>query len=176
MHDIITHQITLKEITMLQNIGKQTFFETFSDTNTADDMNKYLNDNFSPDQLTKELNNPHSAFYFATINNETVGYLKVNWSKAQTEQHDDEHGKRALEVERIYVLQQYHGKKIGQILYDKALEIAQQKNSNYLWLGVWEHNHRAIRFYEKNGFIAFDKHIFTVGTDEQTDIMMKLKL
>jgi ribosomal protein S18 acetylase RimI-like enzyme len=42
-----------------------------------------------------------------------------------------------------------------------------------VWLGVWEKNLRAISFYEKNGFIAFDQHIFQLGDDRQTDIMMK---
>jgi ribosomal protein S18 acetylase RimI-like enzyme len=74
------------------------------------------------------------------------------------------------------VLKEFHGKKDGQILYDKAIELAREKNVEYVWLGVWEQNPRAIRFYKKNGFVAFDKHIFKLGNDEQTDVMMKLKL
>ena len=74
------------------------------------------------------------------------------------------------------MLKEYHGQKVGQILYDKAIEIAQQKSVDFVWLVVWEENPRAINFYKKNGFIEFDKHIFKLGDDEQTDIMMKLKL
>lgn len=165
-------QVDVSKLIQLQELGKQTFFETFADTNTADDMDKYLNKNFSDKQLTKELNNPYSAFYLAMINDKAVGYLKVNWLQAQTEHQD----KQALEVERIYVLKEFHGKKVGQALYEKALTIAKNKKSKYLWLGVWEHNPKAIGFYEKNGFIAFDKHIFIVGVDKQTDILMKLML
>jgi ribosomal protein S18 acetylase RimI-like enzyme len=73
----------------------------------------------------------------------------------------------------IYVKSAYHGKKIGQLLYEKALELARLQNKAYLWLGVWEENLKAIRFYEKNGFIAFDKHVFRFGGDEQIDVMMK---
>ena len=62
------------------------------------------------------------------------------------------------------------------MLYEKAIEIANQRNADYVWLGVWEENPRAISFYLKNGFVAFDKHIFKLGDDEQTDIMMKLLL
>ena len=61
-------------------------------------------------------------------------------------------------------------------MYNKALQIAQEKNVGYLWLGVWEENHRALAFYKKNGFVEFDKHIFKLGNDPQTDIMMKLTL
>ena len=101
-----------------------------------------------------------------------VGYLKINFGQSQTELKDD----KAFEIERIYVLKEYHGKNVGQLLYEKAIEIAKQKNKDYLWLGVWEENPRAINFYKKNGLVEFDKHIFKLGNDEQTDIMMKLQL
>ncbi|MNE41268.1 Protease synthase and sporulation negative regulatory protein PAI 1 [compost metagenome] len=81
-----------------------------------------------------------------------------------------------MEIERIYVLRAFHGKKVGQILYEKALQIAEVLGLSFIWLGVWEKNLRAIQFYEKNGFVAFDKHIFKLGDDEQTDIMMKKEL
>jgi ribosomal protein S18 acetylase RimI-like enzyme len=74
------------------------------------------------------------------------------------------------------VLQDFHGKKVGQLLYEKAIQIARNKKVPFVWLGVWEENHRAIQFYIKNGFVAFDQHIFKLGDDEQTDIMMKLVL
>lgn len=80
-----------------------------------------------------------------------------------------------LEIERIYVLKAFHGKKVGQLLHDKAMEVSKQRSVDYVWLGVWEENPRAIRFYEKNSFVAFDKHIFKLGNEEQTDIMMKLQ-
>lgn len=81
-----------------------------------------------------------------------------------------------MEVGRIYVLKEFHRKKAGQMLYEKAIKIAKEKNVDYVWLSVWEENSRAIRFYEKNGFVAFDKHILKLGNEEQTDIMMKLEL
>ena len=101
-----------------------------------------------------------------------VGYLKINFGASQTELKDNE----ALEIERIYVLQAFHGKKLGQALYEKAISIAKEMKVKYVWLGVWEQNHRALQFYKKNGFVPFDTHIFKLGNDEQTDIMMKLVL
>ena len=74
------------------------------------------------------------------------------------------------------MLQSFHGKKLGQALYEKAIQIANEKKVQYLWLGVWEKNNKAIQFYKKNGFVQFDTHIFKLGNDEQTDIMMKLAL
>jgi hypothetical protein len=123
-------------------------------------------------KLTEELTDQNSEFYFAELDGKIIGYLKVNVGQSQTEIKD----KNALEIERIYVLKEFHGKRVGQILYDKAIQLAKEKSVEYVWLGVWEQNPRAIRFYEKNGFEAFDKHIFKLGNDEQTDIMMKLKI
>src|SRR5690606_31965079 len=120
-----------------------TFAETFSATNAEENMNQYLEEGFSTEKLTAELNDPNSEFYFALLGRNVIGYLKLNTGEAQTElKHDN-----ALEIERIYVLQEFHGKKIGQMLYEKALEIAKRQNADYVWLGVWEENRRAINFY-----------------------------
>lgn len=172
MSEIEVYRIGLNEISQLQEIGRQTFFETFAESNSEENMQNYLSEGFTIEKLTTEINNPNSEFYFAAIENQIIGYLKVNFGEAQTELKDD----KTLEIERIYVVKEFHGKSVGQILYDKAIEIANQKKVSYVWLGVWEENPRAISFYTKNGFIAFDKHIFKLGDDEQTDIMMKLKI
>ncbi|PUV26531.1 GNAT family N-acetyltransferase [Sphingobacterium sp. DR205] len=162
-------KVKMTDIDLLQSISQQTFIEAFSEANTADNMTKYMAEKFSNETLLAELSNQGSEFYFAQLDNRVIGYLKINSEQAQTElQHE-----HALEIERIYVLQEFHGKKVGQLLYEKALDIARLKNVRFIWLGVWEENLRAISFYQKNGFVAFDKHIFRLGDDEQTDIMMK---
>ena len=172
MENIDIKRVTLNDIDQLQKISRQTFSETFSAGNTEENMKKYLEEGFSIEKLTAELNDKSAQFYFAVLNNDVIGYLKLNFGQSQTELKDD----KALEIERIYVLQEFHGRKVGQLLYEKAMQIARQINANYVWLGVWEENPRAIHFYKKNGFVEFDKHIFKLGNDEQTDIMMKLQL
>jgi len=99
-----------------------------------------------------------------------VGYLKLNWGNAQTEKTTE----NTLEIERIYVVKEYQGKKIGNILIQKSIEIGKSKNIDYLWLGVWNKNTKAIKFYKNNGFLPFNKHEFLLGTESQVDIMMKL--
>jgi len=171
-HLINIQKIDSSNLNDLQIIGRQTFYETFTLENNEEDMSKYLDEKFSHKQLRKELINLNSEFYFAKIEKQIVGYLKLNFEDAQTEKNN----LNGIEIERIYVLKEYHGKKVGQVIYNKALEIANSKKAHYVWLGVWEENPRAIRFYEKNGFVEFDKHVFVLGDDKQTDIMMKLKL
>ena len=160
------------EINALQKISKDTFVEAFSKQNTEENMRKYLEENLSIQQLTNELLNSESSFYFARMDEKIIGYLKVNFGKAQTDFKEDD----SIEIERVYVLSEFHGKDVGKKLLDKAIEISREKNAKSVWLGVWEKNYKAIRFYQKNGFLEFGKHPFILGDDIQTDILMKLQL
>jgi ribosomal protein S18 acetylase RimI-like enzyme len=165
-------QINNSNIAALQQIGRQTFAETFAESNTAENMAKYLQEAYAYEKLSAEVNDANSVFYFAMMEDKEIGYLKLNFGASQTELKDND----ALEIERIYVLKEFHGKKIGQLLFDKAIEVAKAKQVAYVWLGVWENNKRALQFYTKNGFVEFDQHVFVLGDEAQTDIMMKLEL
>ena len=165
-------QIDHSHIAALQQIGRITFLETFAESNSAENMAKYLEEAYSFEKLNEELNNPNSLFYFAMLDEKVIGYLKLNMGGSQTELKDND----AIEIERIYVLKSFQGKKVGQMLFDKAIQIGKEQNAAFVWLGVWEENKKAIEFYSKNGFIKFDQHIFVLGDEAQTDIMMKLKL
>jgi diamine N-acetyltransferase len=172
MTDIQIKKVNLKEIYQLQKICRTTFYETFAKGNSEENMSQYLEEGFSIEKLSNELLDLNSAFYFASMGDVVVGYLKINFGESQTEIQDD----KGLEIERIYVLNQFHGKNVGQLLFYHALKIAKYHHLQYIWLGVWEENQKAINFYRKNGFQEFDKHIFRLGDEEQIDIMMKLKL
>lgn len=156
----------------IRKIGIETIIETFAMSNDDKNTEKYLNESFDPEKILKELNDPDSEFYLALLDKKEIGYLKINFGKAQTDVNDPS----SLEIERIYVYKEFHGKDIGKILFDKAFEIASANNLKYIWLGVWENNHRALSFYKKNGFVEFDKHVFRYGNDDQTDLLMKLEL
>ncbi len=163
-------KISLSELEELQKISVQTFVDTFSEQNSEEDMQNYISEKLNLDQLKSELENPNSEFYFAENNVGISGYLKLNFGDAQTEVQSQ----NSVEIERIYVSKEFLGLKVGQILFEKSLEIAEERKADFIWLGVWEENHRAIRFYEKNGFEVFGKHDFKLGNDVQTDLMMKL--
>jgi ribosomal protein S18 acetylase RimI-like enzyme len=162
-------QISKDSILQLQKISKQTFIETYSSANTNENMMRYVEEEFSLDKLEAEVEDKNSKFYFAKLGSQVVGYLKVNIGDAQTEKIKA----NTLEIQRIYVLKQYQVKGIGKSLYEQAIKIAKENKVDFVWLGVWEENPKAIRFYEKLGFEAFDKHVFKLGEDLQTDIMMK---
>jgi len=165
-------QVTIADIDTLLNLSRQTFFDAFLHRNTPSDMDAYAATAFTIQKFEDELSNPDSRFYFAVIDNTIAGYLKLNHNTAQTELRDP----NSLEVERIYILQQYQGQQIGKKLIDFAIDTAISRKLSYVWLGVWEHNDKAIKFYKNKGFEQFGSHPFMLGSDEQTDILMKLAL
>ncbi|WP_315120824.1 GNAT family N-acetyltransferase [uncultured Clostridium sp.] len=173
MEKYLIKECSLEDIERIKYLSEKTFYETFSNENTKEDMENYLKENFSYEQLESEIKNNGSRFFYIIENNEEiVAYMKLNFDKAQTETGHD----NTLEVQRIYVLQEYKSKHIGKRLIQKAIEIGRNNNLNYIWLGVWENNINAIKFYEKQGFEKFDTHIFKLGEDEQTDNLMKFIL
>ena len=172
MNNFVIKECSLEDIEKVKYISEKTFYETFSEDNTEENMENYLKENFSYDKMTSEISNTYSKFYIVESNDEVVAYMKINFDKAQTEEGYD----NTIEVQRIYVLEDFKGKRIGKALIQKAIEIGKESNVDYLWLGVWEHNIKAIGFYEKLGFKKFDTHIFKLGDDEQVDHLMKLVL
>jgi ribosomal protein S18 acetylase RimI-like enzyme len=170
MNPIEIRKATITDLEAIQNISTQTFIETFAAVNTPENIENYVTESFNSEQLASEINNANSQFYLAASSNEILGYLKINFGDAQTENGNE----NALEIHRIYVSQAFHGKNVGQLLIDEVKKIAEHTGVDYIWLGVWEENHRALRFYTKNGFVEFDKHVFTLGNEEQTDLLMQL--
>ncbi|MEC5166402.1 ribosomal protein S18 acetylase RimI-like enzyme [Flavobacterium sp. PL11] len=169
---VAIQRITIKNLILLQEISIRTFTEAFSSTNNADNIAIYILEKFGLEQLTFEINNANSQFYFAFANDQVIGYIKLNSGDAQTENIVGNN----LEIQRIYIIESFHGKKVGQLLLDYALQIALDAGFESVWLGVWEHNYKAIQFYSKNGFTVFDKHDFMMGNDKQTDLLMNLFL
>ncbi len=172
MPKIEIQKASIADLEIIRKISTETFTETFSEENTAENMANYIQENFNIEKIASELNNPESVFYLASLENESIGYMKLNFGEAQTEKQEGNN----LEIQRIYVLQAFHGKRIGQLLLDETIKIAKQMAVNSVWLGVWEENHRALQFYSKNGFVEFDQHIFVLGDDVQTDLLMQLKI
>ena len=172
MEGLLIKQCGLEDIEKIKYVGEKTFYETFSDQNTEEDMHNYLKENFSYEQIESEVKNDSSRFYIAESNTEVAAYMKINFDKAQTEVGHE----NTLEVQRIYALKEYQGKHIGKSLIEKAIELGKENKINYIWLGVWEHNLSAIKFYKKQGFEKFDTHVFRLGDDEQIDNLMKLVL
>lgn len=160
------------DVDQLLNLSRKTFYDAFQHLNNPDDFEAYTSKAFTCEQLLSEIENPDSEFYFAILDNQPVGYMKLNYRNAQAEFQEPD----GVEISRIYVHADQQGKKIGNQLLNSAISRAAELKLSYIWLGVWEHNLNAQRFYERNGFVKFSSHIFVVGKDVQTDFLMKKKL
>jgi len=157
-----------EDLGLLQEVGIETYYDTFKDHNSPENMTAYLDKAFDLKQLEKELTNPCSEFYLIYSNEEPAGYLKVNVDEAQTEAM----GADSLEVERLYIRRKFHKQGLGKHLMNKAIEIATEQGKGKVWLGVWENNENALAFYTKLGFVQTGAHSFYMGDDEQLDWIM----
>lgn len=168
--NVHTTTCTIEHLHALQSVSKETFYETFKNQNSEQNMETYLATAFSEETLTDELSNSNSTFYLLYVDENLAGYLKLNTEDAQTENM----GNEALEIERIYVLGSFQKMGLGKVLMNHAINIAKQQHKNKVWLGVWEKNVNAIAFYEKSDFVKTSSHSFMMGDEEQHDfIMMK---
>jgi diamine N-acetyltransferase len=168
IHEIQIVEISLRDLPALQEISKRTFYDAFAAVNTPENMSFHLSHYFTEEKLTNEILDPSSKFFFALHSGVPVGYLKVNMSSSQTVLPNN----GGFEIERIYVDQAFKGGGIGKLFIDKSIDLAVAAGAKFVWLGVWEHNSAAIHFYEKNGFKKYSQHIFKLGDDDQTDLLM----
>jgi len=162
-------KIEPSDIDTLIYLSRKTFFDAFYHLNNPADVEAYTLAAFNYDRLLSEVANPNSSFYFALKDDEPVGYIKLNYASAQTEFKSD----NAIEVERIYVLAGNQGIQIGTQLLNFAITKAVDAGLQYIWLGVWDKNQNAIRFYERHGFELVGSHAFMLGNDQQVDLLMK---
>lgn len=154
----------------IMSLGIRTFRDTFDEMNTPENMMLYLNQNFTVKRIREEIREPKSMFFLAESEyGQPIGYARVRHSSSP----EGLTSTNALEIERIYADKKYIGKRVGYMLMNSCLHYARDNGYDTVWLGVWEHNQRAITFYEKWGFEKFGQHLFMLGNDPQTDLLMK---
>jgi ribosomal protein S18 acetylase RimI-like enzyme len=155
---------------LIAELSAITFFDTFKGTCTDDDMQGFIKDYFSIEQVEKELQDNDDFYFIAFINGNPAGYIRMKEEVSDVEIINKHRG---IELKRIYVLKEYHSKKIGAALMNFALDFATEKNYELIWLGVWEHNERARAFYNKFGFEDSGvMHPFPIGNTPQTDVWL----
>lgn len=169
---LVFKKCSVNDLDRLVQISKATFIDAFETDNNPDDFKVYIDFAFNKSKLTEELENPFTTFYFVYAENNLVGYFKLNENDAQS----DLKGKDSLELERIYVVPEFQDKGIGNSILQRVKELASKTTKTFLWLGVWEHNKAAIKFYETNGFSKFGMHPYFIGKDKQMDWLMRYDL
>lgn len=166
--NIIIRRVELKDAQILSELAAKTFFDTFDGTCSKQDMEVFLFDYYNIEQIKKELANPNDFFYFAEIDNKPVGYIRYMEDYTNYEKMKEW---KALELKRLYVDKNFHGKSIAQELMKHFFDYATKNEFEVVWLGVWEFNYRAQNFYKKMGFDDTGvRHDFPIGNTPQYDI------
>jgi ribosomal protein S18 acetylase RimI-like enzyme len=170
MHSPILIRIAgINDAAAIAAISRKTFYDTFAAHNTPENMERFLNEQFTTPALIAEVGAEGNIFLAAFAGDEMVGYARLRDADNPPGLGDAP----AIELARIYALQNTIGMGVGKVLMQKCVELAREKGRGILWLGVWEHNRRAIDFYSKWGFEKFSSHDFVLGDDVQTDWLMK---
>jgi ribosomal protein S18 acetylase RimI-like enzyme len=165
--EINIRRINIDDVTAFSVLARKTFFDTFTGTCTGADMEGFLNENYNEQQLGKELLDDEMFCFFAEIDSIPVAYLQF---KEEYKNFPEIKKWKALELKRIYVINGLQGKGIAQKLMDFLLDYACEKKYEAVWLGVWEHNVKAQKFYGKYGFADSGyTHDFPIGSTPQTD-------
>ena len=167
--DVIIRRGDTDDAALLSELGARTFSETFEAENTPENMAAYLAAAFNPEQQAAELADPSALFQIAAINGFAQGYAMLRSGyvpEAVT-------GARPIELVRLYVTREALGSGVGAVLMQACIDEALQRGYDTLWLGVWEHNSRAQAFYRKWNFREVGTHVFQLGEDPQTDILMQ---
>ncbi|CAN5312778.1 N-acetyltransferase [soil metagenome] len=171
---ISIRQATPDDAKLLTDLSYTTFWDAFAHhpKNAPDDLAHYMRQAFNIDQIAEELADERSIFLIACIDDKPAGYAKLINGSVE----EGITAKRPIELSRLYSHQEYLGKGVGQNLMDACFEHAAGNGHDVMWLGVWEFNPRAQRFYEKNGFRQVGNHTFQLGSDPQTDLLMQREL
>jgi ribosomal protein S18 acetylase RimI-like enzyme len=161
-----------KDAERVAALARDTFFATFADSNSAEDMARYAEQAFTVESMRRELEDPTSTFIWAEQRGIPAGYAKLRRGAAKA----CVNGPKPVELERIYADPELIGAGVGKTLLHTSIKIAMGEGFQTLWLGVWEHNERAIEFYHRQGFVDAGEHAFLLGNDQQTDRIMQLDL
>lgn len=171
MAEIHIRQATFDDAKLLTDLAYTTFWDAFAHhpKNAPEDLNHYMRQAFTLDQTTAELADERNTFLVAEIDGEPAGYAKVTLDSTE----EGITGTRPIELNRLYAHQRFLGQGVGPALMDACLDLGRGENCDVMWLGVWEYNPRAQKFYEKNGFQVVGRHVFMLGSDAQIDLLMQ---
>lgn len=174
MSPLSIRQATSDDAKILTDLAYTTFWDAFAHhpKNAPDDLNHYMRQAFNLEQITAELSDAKNIFLIAEIDGEPAGYSKIIIDNIEPGITAD----RPVELSRLYSHQKHLGQGVGQSLMEACCERARVEGRDVMWLGVWEYNPRAQRFYEKNGFRVVGSHVFLLGQDPQTDLLMQREL
>lgn len=159
----------MADLPKLRALAIRVFTITFEKSNNPDDFKAFMNEAYSEAQMKREFTEPGAVYLVAEDGGHFAGYARVR----ENNEVDNYLGTNHLELQRLYADIPWQGKGVANALMDACEKIARDRGKSWIWLGVWEHNPKAIHYYQKHGYERFSEHTFMLGNDKQTDLLMK---
>jgi ribosomal protein S18 acetylase RimI-like enzyme len=172
LSNVKTRLARADDLRAVAELSVSSFTAAFAAVNTPENMAFYLQQAFAPEVIAAEFSNPNNCFILAEYGDEFAGYAKLRSDSKEP----CISATRAIELERLYTATALIGRGVGAQLLQEVIRIARQEHYESLWLGVWEHNTAAIRFYQRQGLSDVGSHAFMLGEDRQVDRIMELSL
>lgn len=149
----------------LARLAEKTFRDTFARFINKEDFESYVARSFSENQIKSELLDRASTFFIARLKDKYVGYAKLY----QSPPPDCIKRLPAVELARLYSMQQYLGCGIGAALLEACISWARSRAFKSIWLRSWKENHRGNAFYTKMQFEVLGTKTFALGSEIQED-------
>jgi len=162
---------SLKHRAVLAQIGASTFYDSYKDENSESDMQAYISNTYTIEKLATNLKDENIVYFLAYNITGDIGYVKLLLNQTNSKLEGN-----SAEIEKIYVRKQFHGKGIAQQLMQFTIDFCKQQHYQNIYLGVWQENHKALKFYNKMGFQTFDIRTFQLGERLCDDYMLSLSL
>jgi len=148
-----------KDAALLASLAAQTFVESHGNSAAPEDIAAYVAEHYTTEILLAELENPANIYHIQYYNKQAVGFSKIILNAP----FEGCPAPAVTKLERIYLLKGYYGTNLGPALMDFLLHLMKKEKQEGVWLYVWKENLRAIRFYEKKGFLINGSHDFRIS-------------
>lgn len=169
---ISIRQANISDLKIICALGITTFYEAYFEQDDPRDLADYVLESFSSEKVKRELKDENSTFFIGLVDSYAIGYAKLR----ENSEADGLKSNEAIELQRIYILEKAKGKGVGEALMKHCFDAARAKGYRTIWLGVWEENLPALRFYEKFGFVKIGEVRFPYGATIGTNFVLKLDL
>jgi GNAT superfamily N-acetyltransferase len=168
---VVLKQLAAPDAALLSRIGGASLLESHGHSAPGETMQAYVDKSFSEDACRVELREPTNVFWALFYEGEPAGYFKIIYDTS----HSMVPLNPVTKLERIYLLKEFYGLKLGHRLLEKAIALSQAAGDKAMWLDVWKKNDRALRFYEKEGFEPVGESQFAVTETHANPIWVMVR-
>jgi diamine N-acetyltransferase len=167
MNDVIEYFTPTKDnASALRTMARQAFSEAFAHLYDPIQFSQFLEQAYGVGgTMDRGLADPLIRWQVAAVGDQVIGYVKLTSLTLPAPAPNP----GAIELQQIYVLSPWHGRGVAERLMNWALDTARAMGAPEIYLGVFDHNTRAKRFYGRHGFSEVARCTFQLGDQIDDD-------